>query len=203
MYSSAAGMKNEVLVRAFDKDLTEIGSGTAIYSSTANPTTPTYCIRQFTPPANTRFVKLRMIGGKSDTNVAGTTYFDDVTVNPFVGSFGAFTIAEQTTSSLTFVDAGSATITLPNLGLIMLDIGFQASMKVGSGTGVFQRFRIGGWYSGQETTASATYVTNAFYMLPYLDTSAPVTIYQQLYSADGNTVYGKKDVSQSSVRFSI
>jgi hypothetical protein len=34
-------------------------------------------------------------------------------------------------------------------------------------------------------------------------TGEPVTIYQRLKSSTGDAVYGKKDVSQSSVRVSI
>jgi hypothetical protein len=200
MYSSAAGMKNEVLVRAFDKDLTEIGSGTAIYSSTANPTTPTYCIRQYTPPANARFIKLRMIGGKSDTNVAGTTYFDDVTVNPFTGFPGAFTIAEQTSTSATFVDIGSATIMLPNLGAVMMQLSFAASVKTVALPTAYQRFRVGPHYTGALSTGSESYVESIYTLTGLVDTSAAVIIYQQLMCDGGSSgAYGKKDVSQSIV----
>jgi hypothetical protein len=202
MYSTAAGMKNEVLVRAYDKDLTEIGSGTVIYTSTSNPTTPTYCIRSVTPPANARFLKVRMIGGKSDTDVSGSTYFDDVTITPITEGFGAFTIAETSTNSQTFVDAGSGSITLPNLGTVLLNITFNASLKVGTGNNVSQRFRIGTAYSATVNSSSATYSENSFSVTALVDASAAVTIYQQLYG-DGNTVYGKKDASRSVAAFTF
>lgn len=78
LWASVAGIKNIVQVRYFDKDKVELGSGSpeTLWSSTSNPTSPTLFTATYTPPATTRYVKYRLIGGYSDTNVAGTTYFD-------------------------------------------------------------------------------------------------------------------------------
>lgn len=205
MYASASGMKNEVVVRAFDKDLAEVGSGTVVFTSTANPTSATYFIRKFTPPATTRFITLRLIGGKNDTNVAGTTYFDNVTINPFLNGFGGFTIGEQTTTAGTFTDAGSATVTLPNMGTILLNLGFFALTKTdGVAPDAYQRFRIGAYYSNQGGNNTASYIGNSYALTAWVDTTAPVTVYQQLRSSDGtNTVYGQKATSQSVAVFGL
>jgi hypothetical protein len=88
---SAAGVKVLVQVRQFTKDKIEIsdagssydtdGNGykeTVLYVSTANPTGDTFQVGSFTPQAGTRFIKVRLVGGYTDTDVAGEVYFDNV-----------------------------------------------------------------------------------------------------------------------------
>ena len=84
-WATAAGMKNQVYVLYYDKVKSYI-SGTAVYSSTTNPTSAAVYFYQFTPPATARFIKVRVIGGYTDTAVAGTAYFDDVAVGPVVNA---------------------------------------------------------------------------------------------------------------------
>jgi hypothetical protein len=81
-WASAAGMKNKVQLSYYTKAKVELGAGSpvSLYDSTANPTSPTAYTYQFTPPATTRYIKIRVIGGFTDTNVAGSAYFDNIRV---------------------------------------------------------------------------------------------------------------------------
>ena len=82
LWATAAGVKNMVQIRYFDKDKSELGAGSpeTIYTSVANYTTPHVFRRRFTPPATTCFIKIRLIGGYTDTAVAGTIYFDKISL---------------------------------------------------------------------------------------------------------------------------
>ena len=78
--SSVAGLKNIVKIRYFDKDKVYI-SDQDVYSSTSNPTSWTRYQCSMTIPANAMYYKIRLIGGYTDTNVAGDTYFDDIAIS--------------------------------------------------------------------------------------------------------------------------
>ena len=78
--SSAAGLKNIVKIRYFDKDKVYI-SDEDVYSSTSNPTSWTRYQYSMTIPASAMHYKIRLIGGYTDTDVAGDTYFDDVAIS--------------------------------------------------------------------------------------------------------------------------
>lgn len=77
-WATAAGMKNKVQVQYYTAAKAANGSPVDLYNSTSNPTTPTFFTRGFQPTANTRFVKIVLIGGYTDTAIAGTAYFDHV-----------------------------------------------------------------------------------------------------------------------------
>jgi hypothetical protein len=74
-WATNAAMKNQVYVRYYDKNKVYL-SETQLYSSTSNPTSTTPFQYQFTPPVSARFVKVRLIGGYTDTDQVGTAYFD-------------------------------------------------------------------------------------------------------------------------------
>lgn len=80
LWATAAGMKNMVQIRYYDKDQAELESGSpeTIFTTTTNPASATPYIVQFNPPATTCYARVRLIGGYTDTDVAGTAYFDDV-----------------------------------------------------------------------------------------------------------------------------
>ena len=82
--SSAAGMKNEVITYWYDKDQVDLGGtpSTTIYNSTTNPTATTQYIGLCIPPAGALFFTIGLVGGFTDTDVAGTAYFDSVTRYP-------------------------------------------------------------------------------------------------------------------------
>ncbi len=75
--SSVAGIKNIVKIRYFDKDKTYI-SDENVYNSTSNPTSWTKYYFTLTIPSTARYYKIQLIGGYTDTDVAGIAYFDNV-----------------------------------------------------------------------------------------------------------------------------
>jgi hypothetical protein len=78
LWSTAAGMKNKIQVQFYDKTKTANGSAVDLYNSVANPTSATAFLFGIKPTASSAFFKIILIGGFTDTDVAGTTYFDDV-----------------------------------------------------------------------------------------------------------------------------
>jgi len=116
--SSAAGMNNQVLVYFYDEDKVTLGGGAGtewivLYQSTVNETSQTRYYARITPPANAKYLTLGLRGGYTDTDVAGSVWFDKVHFIPAVAfqrtlATGGFT--EQTTSSTTYVSAGSINI---------------------------------------------------------------------------------------------
>jgi len=81
MQSSAAGIYNIVLVRWFDEDKVYLSSSTC-FSSTTNPTSVQCFSSTIEPPSGAKFCRVRVVGGHSSVNVAGTVIFDDVNIRP-------------------------------------------------------------------------------------------------------------------------
>lgn len=75
--STVAGIKNVVQALYYDKSKVYLGADDLYLATAPNTAANTYTAN-FTPPANCRFIKYRLIGGYTDTAVAGTTYFDGV-----------------------------------------------------------------------------------------------------------------------------
>lgn len=80
-WATAAGMKNIVRIVYYTAAKAAI-STEDVYSSTSNPTSATLFCDTFIPPATARFMKIQTIGGYTDTNVAGTAYFDGLWLIP-------------------------------------------------------------------------------------------------------------------------
>jgi hypothetical protein len=81
LWATAAAMKLIVEVHYYDKNKVQLSSPDdkdEIYNSTSNPTTATYFVYSVLPPAGARYMKIKLIGGYTDTDVAGTAYFDAV-----------------------------------------------------------------------------------------------------------------------------
>lgn len=76
--ATAAGMKNQVYIRWFDEDKVFI-SATTIYESISNPTTETQFSNVANPVSTARFWRARVVGGFTDTDVAGNALFDAFT----------------------------------------------------------------------------------------------------------------------------
>jgi len=81
--NSAAGTRVIVEALWYDEDKVTLGSIGVddIYDSTSNPTSWTKYTRALNAPAGARYLKVRLIGGYNDTDVAGTVEFDLVTLN--------------------------------------------------------------------------------------------------------------------------
>jgi hypothetical protein len=77
--SSLATLRNVVSVRWYDISSAFI-SASDIYDSTSNPTSFATQSLFATPPANSRFAKIRIIGCHPSTGLAGSTYIDRIEV---------------------------------------------------------------------------------------------------------------------------
>lgn len=143
--ASAAGMKNIVRLRYFDKDKVDLSSDEDIYSSTANPTSWTSYTRWGIPPANARYMKIRLIGGYTDTDVAGDIYFDDVHYDPFPSVlYDNFTITYAEKNTTAYEDQGNAAVKIPKgftVALIPITIISNCTNDV------YGRYRISTTYS--------------------------------------------------------
>lgn len=73
--STVTGIKNIVQVLYYDKAKVYLSSAD-LYNATAPNTNANTVTANYTAPTNARFFKYRLIGGYTDTAVAGTTYFD-------------------------------------------------------------------------------------------------------------------------------
>lgn len=105
--ASAAGMKNIVQVQYYTAAKVANGAAVALYSSTSNPASWTRYVYQFTPSANSRFFKITLIGGYTDTDVAGDAYFDGVEIGSVVSQL------HLKTSLGSVSDSGGNDVTLP------------------------------------------------------------------------------------------
>lgn len=78
-HATAAGMKNQVIFYWYTAAKVACATAsTTVYDSTVNPTSATLLVLGATPPATARFFKVRLVGGESSVNVAGTAYWDGV-----------------------------------------------------------------------------------------------------------------------------
>ena len=149
--NSAAGTKVVCRIRYFDKDKNDLSSDEDIYSSTANPTAWTMKTLWGIPPATARYMKIRLIGGLNDTDVAGTVDFDAVHYDPFPKVlYDDFVIAGGDTNAGSYTDQNSATIKVPKgftAALIPVDFNYYDSGGVGGISYAGARYRIGTTYS--------------------------------------------------------
>ncbi len=159
-WATAAGMKNIIDVHFYSASKTWLSSS-RLYNSTNNPTSPTQLILGFTPPAGSRFYKIALVGGYTDTNVAGTAYFDGVTrlARPTVSGI-TNSAASKSTASTTWFDVATITVTLPYA--LGLDILLSLPVSVVGGINVSNipadgsaRLAIGTTYSNEITSIDA------------------------------------------------
>jgi hypothetical protein len=148
---SAAGTKVVCRLRYFDKDKNDLSSDEDIYSSTTNPTAWTMKTLWGIPPATSRYMKIRLIGGLNDTDVTGTVDFDAVRYDPFPKVlYDDFTIAAGDTNAASYTDQNSATIKVPKgftAALIPIDFNFYDTGGVGGIIYAGARYKIGTTYS--------------------------------------------------------
>ena len=165
-YVSAAGMHETVEIEYFTGPQVSISTQT-IYDSTSNPTSPTIHQEPLVIPATARFLKVKVIGGDDDVDVAGDSFWDGVRVvfkilrNNRTEYDGAntFTIAnssvEETTTSTSYVKLKEILVTRDGT----IDTSFQLK-RTGAGGTAFGQIRIDGTPVGTErSTVSTSYVT--------------------------------------------
>ena len=80
LWASATGMRNKVQVQFYTKAKVANGAVVDLYNSVANPTTATPYLFGIKPTAASNYFKIILIGGFTDTDVAGSAYFDDVRI---------------------------------------------------------------------------------------------------------------------------
>jgi hypothetical protein len=100
LWATATGMKNKVQLQYYTKAKVANGSPVDLYNSTANPTSATQKLFGFKPPASSAYYKIILVGGHTDTNVAGTAYFDDVQIRGTFLNAAANTGASTQVASL-------------------------------------------------------------------------------------------------------
>lgn len=165
-----------------------------------------------TIPATARFYTVELVGGFTDTDVSGTTYFDFVsrlsigrsqfvTYEPYEEG----TISEQTETSVdTWTDNGTFVLSLPIRGL-PTTVSFSAELKSSDPAAAQgQRFYVGSNFTNEETTTSGTYVTNAFtFSFSAAETSGnDLTVTMQLYNdITTQTAYGRKTTTDAAINY--
>jgi len=76
MKSTLATLRSQVFIRFYDED-TNLLSSSGIYDeASANPTDWTLIARSFTTPANTRYMKVGIVGGVETGAGDGSVFFD-------------------------------------------------------------------------------------------------------------------------------
>lgn len=164
-------------------------------NSTSNPTSWTKFTRGATPPSTARYFKILLNGCDSTVTTAGSCTFDGVSLVSDSRVDPSGSIAEQSTTSSTFVDRGSITVALPVLSAAsIVEFTIIGQARIGSGGTTNQRFRLGSVYSNEYSTTSTSYVAFT-YTLVVCGVSGSQTLYQQLCDVSGefNTAYGKVD----------
>ena len=166
-YASVAGMHNLVQIRWFDKVKVYL-STTTVYDSTANPVSWTRKTAFAIPPAGAKFWKIRIIGGYTDTDIAGTAYWDGVSRrSDFVDypvlkhdSYNAEWISVGPTS-YTDVAGSEQLIYIPRGVTQVVFVGQLKTSWFGSPPPIpqaYSRWRVGTTYSNEVDTLSTDYV---------------------------------------------
>lgn len=197
---SAAGVAADVVIRWYDKDKAYVSSTTIYSDASINPTSWTRMIAGATPPATACYYKLRFYGGISGDATAGDVYYDGLELIESQKAIANGTLAEQTTSSGTFVDAGSISIYLPYFAVVKnVTLVFEAEAKTGGSGTMGHRWRVGAYYSNEISTAVISY-TKYMYTINLTTTGGIVSLTQQLM-IDSGVAYGKKVISDTSVLY--
>jgi len=152
-----AALKNMILVYYYDAGKVHLTSGSPVtlHSSTSYYAAPTRYIYQFTPSAGARYMKIFIIGGYTDTNVAGTMMFDDVQIGVAFGCDGRIMASaiDQTRLKTSYGEVSSEAA--ENLTLPGGEYGFYPQTKGGGSGGKYG-------YIWGEADLGETYITNIF-----------------------------------------
>ena len=113
LLASVAGIHVKAQVLQYHADKTTGAAALTLYDSTTNPTSWTRERASFTPDAATRYVKVRLIGGYTDTNIAGTVSFDDVIIFASGGVFVTQNSLKVSTGQVSTGSTDPTTLVLP------------------------------------------------------------------------------------------
>lgn len=197
LWASVSEMKNQVVVRYFSAAKAYL-SESAVYSSTANSLVVMRHFASFMPPSNARFIKLRLIGGFTDTNVAGSARFDDIrlgSVHP--GSVPQWTIPETSSGAAGWTDRVSIALgSLPAGAVITLAVD---SLLMVSGSGSF-RLRMGAEYGTTVNFSTQSWVKRTLTLTLASDHTADLLFLQVTSTVD---IMWRKDNTLSTTNISI
>jgi hypothetical protein len=190
-------------------------SSDRVWDSQGLPLTPTAVIGTQTAPANTRYIKVRLLGGINDIDIAGTAYFDDASLIPLaatdppaVDNTEDVSIAEQSTSLTTWTEVGSQTLDLDLLDgdasgvLVRLTFSGEVWGGTGPNTG-YMRFRVGTAYSNVISGYAAAWTTTEVSIDVSGLTSPSITIYMELYSDGGGSGPSKGLVDNADTKIQL
>jgi len=159
-WATAAGMKNQVRVLWYDEDKVALGTPSAIaYTSTANPTSAAVFSKSVAAQSGARYYRVQIVGGYTDTNVAGTAYFDGVESSQGIGytaGSGGYIVGQMSAN----VSTASTSYTKCAEGVVPCDGTLYSSlyMSTDNNTTSYARIYVNGVATGTEhsTIASVT-----------------------------------------------
>lgn len=134
LMSSPANCRSKVAIEFFDKDKTTVAGMATVLDSSALPTVYTRYQRSFIPPAGAKYFTVNLIGGTTESTVAGSVFFDAIDYAPVMGRAW---IPYQSENGSTF---------LANPGHISLTFDSLTHPIVTEGTAAVFTLRIGGNY---------------------------------------------------------
>lgn len=188
--SSAAAMKNQVYMAHYDKAKSLL-SEELLWSSTSNPADWTHYTVWAQPPTGARYAKLALIGGYTDTDVAGDAYFDVGLVDPFPKIIPAwFSFTTYTSASASWADVASYSLNVPK-GFGSLN--FNAQGECSAGPVGNMRFRISTTYSNTFALSGIAVWTDYGFELLVGSLPGAQTLYMQLQGNGSFGPSGKKD----------
>jgi len=172
---------------------------TTVFSSTTLPTSADrilmFRLSSTALPSTVRYMRVQLEGGTVGPGIAGSVYFDAVTIRPRV-PFNwdeSATFTEQTTTSATFVQVATFTIHAPFLIYNDEMITFPIELKGSSAADIWVRAKIGSNYSAEYKIVSDTvnYETVNVQMPNTLAGNLTTTVAIEL-KVEAGTGYAKK-----------
>lgn len=179
--SSILGLSNHVDVFFYDAAWQALSGGSAstrLLTTTSTPTSAYEYRLPFVCPSGARFFKVRVTGGDTDANVAGSTFFDGVSVctdeSPRIFSAGSISAWELTSGGST----SSSSIILP--GSVSGETMTSSVSVVVAVTGSlsFQSGALSCLVDGSSAGAQVTLTGPGTYIVPisYVDNGSPRTL---------------------------
>lgn len=211
---ATAACKNQLIARYYDKNKAYLGED-IIDERTATPATWTLLVGSIANHAlGAAYVKIRLVGGYTDTNVPASIYFDKVGYSQSLPDKILFPIefTEVSTSSGSFVDVASQAVNVPmiaNNPAPYIALMIKVRIEVRHSTGVYNcycRLRIGSTYgTAVEVIQPVSYTQVDLPMS--IDSagqdSGNKTLYIQAYRGTSGTAYARKTSGYGFVELEI
>lgn len=212
-YVSAAGMHETVEVKYYTATQVFISTQT-IYDSTSNPTTATNYQLPLVIPATARFIKVKVIGGDDNVDVAGDSFWDGIRIvkEPLLDADATeapwqnVSVTTQPTIACSPAEKSTASGSLVLLKAFRLARGGTLGVNVfyktsGSGTAYAKIYRNGSPLSLELDTVATTY-TSAAWLLSGWSAGDLIELYGRQsggttarfadFSIHSNTLFGEE-----------